>query len=300
MTQTTAQKKLLATGIALMGLTLAACGSGADTDTQAPTSEANAPSSSAPHPRPTVPEGMESPGAMVGNDQRTWPDPAGRIDDSAHAEPGTTSVDMLGRPVWTPVNHEGDLPAAEDLTEGGFEQCANPATIGLQGTNQIQYVNARYLVVNDQNGPTAMNSAIPTGYAHSPQGAIMAAINQSGYGIYGNGDGVGFEAFEQLWQSSESAKDDWQVAGYADSEPSEIERALTVLAPEGVRVQNCTDDAVVVEILSASASAEDQFVVRIPMIWDGKNWNADLRGPADAQMMRAATEGEDFHEVSYQ
>ena len=63
--------------------------------------------------------GENYPGAMLGNTQRTWPDPLrGFYDDTPHATPGTYSVDWVWqRPVWTPVNHDGDFPS--DTSAGG-------------------------------------------------------------------------------------------------------------------------------------------------------------------------------------
>lgn len=115
-------------------------------------------------------EGEPLPGAAVGNKQRTWPSFGDKYDDSSHATPGQTSAFWWKqRPVWTPNNHDGDFPKQADLKES-MKQCDKPDSITLEGKPQQQYVNARYLVVNDEAGPTKSVRGVPRGYAHTPQG----------------------------------------------------------------------------------------------------------------------------------
>lgn len=151
-------------------------------------------------------EGENLPGAAVGNKQRTWPSILGEYDDSAHATPGKTSASwMHQRPVWTPINHDGDFPKKSDL-KNSMAQCDKPDSITLDGKTQQQYANARYLVVNDQAGPTKSVRGVPRGYAHTPQGAIVSAINTVTYGRPDVGDEVGYEAEKQLWATSKDVR----------------------------------------------------------------------------------------------
>lgn len=239
------------------------------------------------------------PGALIGNAQRTWPDKSGKIDDSGHKTPGQYSPDMFQqRPVWTPINHDGDLPKKSGLKDG-FEGCKNPDKITLEGKTQQQYVNARYLVVNEQSGPTKMERGVPRGYAHSPQGAILATINMTYYGRPQE-DEIGVELTKTLWNSSVKAQEDL----FEDEAFMANYRPEILPSPNGFKVTQCSENIIVVETI---CYAQDmQLVTRIPMVWKGGDWQADLSGAADNQAYQESEssklekEGKkDFAEISY-
>ncbi|MGV0870342.1 hypothetical protein [Corynebacterium kalidii] len=186
----------------LAGIAVAVFG-GNDEDTEqqntAPTHSGSSPSTPAP--------GQDTPGAQLDSQQRSWPDPAGLFDDSQWATPGQYSVEPFhSRPVFTPNNHDGDLPGKGDLV-ASMDSCTQEPVM-LTGKTQMQYVNARFLTVNDKAGPTTMDNDVPGGYAHSPQGAITAALNQLSYGMFGQGDEVGEEIDKKLWSSSKTVQEE--------------------------------------------------------------------------------------------
>ncbi|WP_431638885.1 hypothetical protein ACP8NE_03345 [Corynebacterium ulcerans] len=288
-----AKKSSSAAALFFSALMFVACGNKAEVDSQGP-SEADSQKT-----QETSNVGI--PAATIGNEQRSWPDPIGRFDDRVHSTPGSYSVDMLGRQVWTPVAHDGDLPHRDSFGKG-MTGCDAAQNIELAGKTQIQYVNARYLVTNDEAGPTVSTRGIPAVYAKTPQGAVLAAMNLFGYGLYGSEDEIGHEAYAALWQSSETMKSDWQKQGLENREPSKNARAIPVLAPGGYRVVSCGSDTAVVEVLSAAEGSAglSQYVSRAPMVWNGHDWEADFRGSADALMVRNFDGKEPFHKVAYQ
>lgn len=249
------------------------------------------------------PDSENLPGAMVGNTQRTWPDPIGEFDDSPHATPGQTSVDpFLNRPVFTPNNHDGDFPKKDQLKDGKCQE-----QIELEGKTQQQYVNARYLVVNEQAGPTRSERGVPRGYAHSPQGAVAASLNQITH-MYGGGDGIGDEIDKQLWATSKQAQE--EVERLADPVPGAREntRARTVPSPTAYRVVNCSDNAVVADVLlewtddeqMAGQAGIEASVVRIPMFWRDGDWTPDFSGASDEQLKpKPVNNRDEFTEVVY-
>ncbi|WP_394280752.1 hypothetical protein [Corynebacterium sp.] len=255
---------------------LAACGTDAEVPEQPQASES---STTAPSQPPTS---ENSPGAMVGNDQRTWPDPDGMFDDSAHAAPGTWSVDFYHqRPVWTPDNHDGDLPSKRNLVEGGFEQCQT-GDVPLNGKTTQQYVNARYLAVNDQAGPSRMEDGVPAGFAHSPQGAVMLALNAVGYGIAGQGDGIGEEIDAAWWSTYETLQKDREFRHLNDPnfDHSQV-RAEPLPAAGYYNVTQCTEDVVVVEVGHDFTKASGEAMkTTIPVYWRDGDWVPDLSGQA--------------------
>lgn len=220
-------------------------------------------------------------GALVGNRQRSWP---GGVDDSVHATPGKYAPDVfLGRPAWTPIEHEGDLPDASALRPGS---CGN--FDGLQGTTQQQYVNARYMAVNDQAGPTKTVRAIPRGYAHSPAGAVLAAINTATFHP-NSGDEVAAESYEQLAKTSALAAELRAEGGFDDPAGYPNHRFLTMPAPVAYKIVECDTDYVVVEVAVFFSSDqldkdEDLLVGRVPMRWSEGDWVGDFSGPANDEI----------------
>lgn len=251
-------------------------------------------------------EGDNLPGAAVGNKQRTWPSFGDKYDDSAHATPGQTSASWWKqRPVWTPNNHDGDFPKKADLKES-MKQCDKPDSITLDGKTQQQYVNARYLVVNDQAGPTKSVRGVPRGYAHSPQGAIVSAINTVGYGMFsmkGVADEIGYEAEKQLWSSSKGVME--EQGKRKKPFDNKYSRAELLEPADGFIVRTCSEDLVVVELIldgfeeATGGRSEDMTVLRVPMAWRDGDWIPDLSGAGESQFFQGAPSTNDFTQVDY-
>lgn len=222
-------------------------------------------------------------GALVGNKQRTWP---GGVDDSMHAEPGAQAPDaFLGRPAHTPLRHDGDFPAAASLRDGSCAQFD-----GLEGTTQQQYVNARYMVVNEQAGPSKAVRAVPRGYAHSPAGALVAAMN-TGTFHPNSGDEVAAESYELLSKSSELAAQLREEGGHNNPGQYAEKRFLTVPAPTAYKMLECADDYVQVELaymLEPDALERDEGLVvsRMGMRWVDGDWVADFSGAAGDEIFQ--------------
>ena len=249
---------------------------------------------------PTFSEAQDTnPGALVGNTQRTWPDPWGGLDDRAHEQPGQYSADMFfNRPVWTPVEHDGDFPDREQLKDG---ECSGWTE--LRGTTQQQYVNARYMVVNSEAGPSKAVRGVPRGYANSPQGAAVAAMNTVMFSADG-GDEIAAESFEQLWSSSGSAAELRSTMGYDKFRYMAQERFSTVPAPSAFEVVTCTPGFVVVDVAVAadvdSAGEVREFAVfRVPVRWTEGDWVADFSGDGDEKLQRSSTSVSGMVEVAY-
>lgn len=263
----------------------------------------------APNPAPSAgPEPSanddDTPGAQLDSEQRSWPDPLGDFDDSQWATPGQYSVDHYhSRPVFTPNNHDGDLPDSGELVEN-MDSCTDD-TVLLDGTTQQQYVNARFLTVNSQSGPTTMDNDVPGGYAHSPQGAVIAALNQMSYGMYGQGDEVGEEIDKKLWSTSETVQDELSIKLPVEERDLTQSRADSIPGPWGYEVTTCSDDVVVVDVASKQpeefGSDEGDFAANVTMIWRDGDWVPDFSGTSDRDIATARTvDANDYTEVRYQ
>lgn len=235
----------------------------------------------------TIEEKELTPGARIGVDQRTWPDPAGIYDDSAHAEVGQWSVDYYHqRPVWTPINFEGDLPKKDALKEGGFESCVS-GDVALEGETQQQYVYGRYLAVNNQAGPSRMDDGVPAGFAHSPQGAVLFALNALGYGFANAGDEVGDAVDTKWWSTYEPLQE--KKARYVDYDRSQI-RAKMVAPPSFYNVAECSESVVVVEVgMDFTPSGDGTVATTLPLYWRNGEWVPDLTGAAGKRFDKGGT-----------
>lgn len=241
-------------------------------------------------------------GAMIGNTQRSWPDVTGTFDDSPHSTPGQYSVDMYWqRPVWTPLNHDGDLAPRAQLVDG-MDICTSPEEIKLQGKTQQQYVNARFLVVNEQAGPTTMTRGVPGGYAHSPQGAVLAAINQFGYGFPAQGDEIGEEIDKELWSTSRKITEKReQLHLPGDREAMAYSRPRTMWAANGYDVITCSPEVMVIDVVYEVPAADAEHTIgRVALFWRDGDWRPDFSGSADDQQARTTSTVDDFGKVSYQ
>lgn len=248
-------------------------------------------------------EGDNLLGAAVGNKQRSWPSLGDKYDDSAHATPGQTSASWARqRPVWTPKNHDGDFPKEADLKES-MKQCDKPGSITLDGKTQQQYVNARYLVVNDEAGPTKSVRGVPRGYAHSPQGAVVSAINTMTYGAPSMGDEVGYEAEKQLWATSKDVQKD--MRDRRQPFDNKINRAELWEPADGFKVRTCSDNLVVVEIVTEgiddlpNGGSVENTVLRVPMAWREGDWVPDFSGTGEDQLFQDAEPLSEFTKVDY-
>lgn len=254
------------------------------TFTQAPGTASSAPQA----------EETNTPGARLDSEQRSWPDPSGYFDDTSLSTPGTTSVDPLyKRPAHVPINHDGDLPDSEDLVNS-MDTCSQKPVV-LTGKTQQQYVNARFLAVNDQAGPTTMINDVPGGYAHSPQGAIMAALNQLGYGLYGVGDEVGYEIDKKLWSTSAKAQSEIPDPSKRSQSSRDYSRAPQLSISWGYKVITCSPDVMVIEDLMLApeelpdSRSEGNMSSTVTLQWKDNDWVPNFTGNADAGIARTKT-----------
>ncbi|WP_312980511.1 hypothetical protein [Corynebacterium sp.] len=236
------------------------------------------------------------PGAFPDNTQRHWPRRIMDFDDTTWQNPGSYATDRVGRPLWTPEEHDGDLPAMSDRRDSPGA-CTD---VELEGATQQQYVNGRFLAVNEFAGPFKTDYGVPWTYAHSPQGAVMAAMNAYSYLNLSNRDEIGLWGAEMKWESP--MRDD-AVAHEVDN----FRDINTAESPASFRIKSCSDDVVVVQVAQAMQdSTMPATVMEIPMIWkdvprrDGKDWQAVMSPAAEDNAILPDTDTSEYTAVSYQ
>lgn len=234
-----------------------------------------------------------TPGASVGGNQRSWPDVLDGDIDSQFATPGQYATEPVSsRRVFTPRNPLGDLPAASAVVDQP-DACENT---DLAGKTQLQYVKARFLAVNTEAGPSRMERAVPRGYAHSPQGAVMAAINQLGYGLPAQGDEVGEEIDKALWADSAQVAQERADKNLDTKGPSRLARANTMPGATGYKIISCGGDLMVVDVVYGEPTPgrpDTAMAARMSLRWSNDDWVIDLSGSNDAAISRPAPDSLD-------
>lgn len=184
-----------------------------------------------------------------------------------------------------------------------MKECDKSDSITLDGKTQQQYVNARYLVVNDEAGPTKSVRGVPRGYAHSPQGAVVSAINTMAYGAPSMGDEVGYEAEKQLWATSKDVQKD--MRDRRQPFDNKINRAELWEPADGFKVRTCSDNLVVVKIVTEgiddlpNGDSVENTVLRVPMAWREGDWVPDFSGTGEDQLFQDAEPLSEFTKVEY-
>lgn len=240
----------------------------------------------------------EWPGAAFDNTQRHWPRNTLDFDDSSWGNPGSYATDRVGRPLWVPEEHDGDLPDASNRKDDPGK-CTD---VELEGKTQQQYVNGRFMAVNESAGPFKTDGGVPWTYAHSPQGAVMAAMNAYSWINLSNRDQMGMWGAEMKW---ESPMRDEVIRKSADNTAD----IATAESPASFRIKSCSDDVVVVQV--AQAMQDDTMpatVMEIPMIWkdvhrregEGKDWQAVMSAEAEDNAVLPDTDTSEYTAVSYQ
>lgn len=198
------------------------------------------------------------------------------------AVPGSTAriptVDIFGRRLETPAEEAGEvLPqSAQDRIESTRDDylTAPPARLQWQ-----RIWTGAAVPVSGSDGPTRIQDGLAEGFAHTPQGAALAAM-----------DAIGrvYAAPEPIWRRVVTER--FHVGGEAligRFARSREEFARYVTVPEGVRIQpGYRDDLAVVELVVRSRTG--YVVATWPMVWVDGDWR--IRVPdAVEDLWRPAT-----------
>ena len=175
------------------------------------------------------------------------------FDDSKLA-PGGYGTGVIGRPLYMPVNPNGDK-------RGDFESpeeldCTMPDEI----VGQQQYIHGRQMLITDHYGPGNFETPLPTRYPKTAAGAAVAASNIFS-GAWAFSDEISIAYLKQFADSSETAQ---KISkGVQTAFPSPI--PMTTV--DGVRVLSCGGGIVVVSLAFPFPQNASWIVVRLPMVW---------------------------------
>ncbi|MFD3427500.1 hypothetical protein [Nocardia fluminea] len=197
----------------------------------------------------------------------------------AAARPPT--VDMFGNRLEVPIEEAGAaLPqVAEERIEPTRPDYLSAAPARLQWQ---RIWDSAAVPVSGSDGPSLIDAGVAAGFARTPQGAALAAM-----------DAIGrvYAAPEPIWRMVVRDRfyggGDTLIDQFARSRTSAPDMARYVTVPEGVRVQpGYREDLAVVQL--AVRSTTGYAIATWPMVWVEGDWR--IRVPDDtASLWRPAT-----------
>ncbi len=189
---------------------------------------------------------------------------------STHSRPPT--VDMFGHRLEVPADEAGaNLAQSEtgriDPTRADY-LTARPAQLQWQ-----QIWGGAAVPVSGSDGPSTIADGVASGFARTPQGAALAALDAIGR-VYAAPDPI----WKQVVRDRYYGGGDPLVDGFARSRSGTPGVARYVTVPEGVRVQpGYRDDLAVVQL--AVRSTNGYAIATWPMVWVDGDWR--IRTPQD-------------------
>lgn len=177
------------------------------------------------------------------------------------------SSDLWGRQVV----HNGETGEPLGALTPEENRCEIDARVTIQESHGAQ------TMWSSNNGPSAVETGIPTGYAQTVTGAALAGWNYRIL-LFGGGD-LTSEAAKHV-DFSHSRQ--WQEFGRQAAIPGAFDRdnaRMATLAPEAVRVLTCKDDYIVVEMAhkffgdrNGKFESPRWDIMRFAMKWDNGDW----------------------------
>ncbi|MGV9638101.1 hypothetical protein ACWDO0_28325 [Nocardia rhamnosiphila] len=199
---------------------------------------------------------------------------------------GTPAVDMFGRRVDIPNNPAGQpLDQSAPQRKPGDPDWLTAAPAGTRDKGGWQRVAGAAVPFSTSDGPTRIRDGVPTGYAHTPQGAALAAAYVLWETSARPGDRVLRERMVVMSDSELAEFDRLKAQGrLPENQPESVTRYM--VAPDAFKVVSWADDLCVLE-LATRAQPDGNGVSRwvsnqLPMVWDGTGWR--LRLPADQRL----------------
>lgn len=185
-------------------------------------------------------------------------------------------VDVLGRRVDIPNN-----PAGQPLSQSPGQRhkpadkdWITAAPSGTTGPGGWQRVFGVSVPFSTSDGPTRLEDGLAVGYAHTPQGAALAAA-QISYRL--NARPADRQLVERQLRAAPrelEAYDEAVAAGrLPKQQPAEVTKYL--IAADAFQVENYADDMAIVRLAMRGQAVDGRqtwAAVRLIMVWDAGDW----------------------------
>lgn len=202
--------------------------------------------------------------------------PADHTPSTPPAQTRPPTVDMFGNRLEVPADDAGatltqTLDGRIDPTRPDYLTAA-PARLQWQ-----RIWGGAAVPVSGSDGPARIDGGVAAGFARTPQGAALAAMDAIGRA---------YAAPETIWQRVVRERfysgSDALIDGFARSRASAPGMARFVTVPEGVRIQSgYRDDLAVVQLAVRSTSG--YAIATWPLVWVDGDWR--IRVPDDVETL---------------
>lgn len=183
---------------------------------------------------------------------------------------GTPITDRWGNRVEVPVNQFGQV-----LTQDSSQQLKPGDPSWLSATAKgikWQLVYNIPIPFSTSDGPTKVADKVASGYAHTPQGAVLAAIDaMSRCSVLG--DDVAVACWEKRMVEG---------PGYADMEkrvrglgaaPRQLEPGSSIMPLSWAKVLNYADDYMAAQLAQIDPTNPQAYAVyQVEMVWSDGDW----------------------------
>ncbi|WP_067859636.1 hypothetical protein [Nocardia shimofusensis] len=199
----------------------------------------------------------------------------------------TPEVDLFGRRVDIPNNAAGQPlpqdPARQRKPSDLDWLTARPA--GLDQPRGWQRVYGASVPFSTSDGPARLEEGQPVGYAHTPQGAVLAAA-QITYRL--NARPADRELYVRQVRASAQQLAEYDRAMDQNRLPEQQPERITryFVAPDAFQVESYADDLAVVRFASRGQVVDDRqlwVALRLVMVWEAGDWRLK---PATAEGSR--------------
>lgn len=188
-------------------------------------------------------------------------------------------TDLFGRRIDIPHNPDGVLRAQTIAPKhAGDPDWMSAAPAGLREQGGWQRVHGAVVPFSTSDGPTRIHDGVADGYAHTPQGAALAAV-MSLYQVAARpGDRAVSAARLVLSPAVQATLDSGINSGRLPHQQPEV-LTRTLIAYDAFRIDTFADDLAVVRLAvrgEQSTRGRSWVTARIPMVWYQGDWR--LRG----------------------
>lgn len=188
----------------------------------------------------------------------------------------TPEVDIFGRRVDVPNNPAGQpLPQDPSLQRhSGDPDWLTGAPVGTTEPRGWQRVYGASVPFSTSDGPSRIEDGLAVGYAHTPQGAALAAA-QITYRL--NARPADRDLYVRQVRVSAQQLTAYDRALDEDRLPAQQPERVTryFVAPDAFRVENYADDLAIVRFASRGQVIDGRqlwVALRLVMVWDAGDW----------------------------
>lgn len=191
----------------------------------------------------------------------------------------TPEVDVFGRRVDVPNNAAGQPlpqdPSRQHSPSDPDWLTAPPAgTTSPRGWQRVYGVSVPF---STSDGPRQIDDGLAVGFAHTPQGAALAAA-QITYRL--NARPADRDLYMRQVRASAQNIADYDKALHSDRLPTQQPESITryLVASDAFKIDNYADDMAIVRLATRGPALEGKPVwvaLRLVMVWDAGDWRLE-------------------------